>query len=247
MHLRQNNKIAYAQFGWALLSVFAAALVIGLIAAAVFIVLQSTQAAGQTLHPPHLPLTKTPLDVGIRTYLNVTFRTQDGMRLSGWYAAPQPDNGRVIILAHGYAQNRQNLLPEAGILAQNGIGVLLFDFRGHGASDAAMVTIGDRERLDLRAAVDFVSKQPGVTYIGELGFSMGAAALAGAAAQDAHIRAVVLEASFPSLQDELYYRSRFFGPLSQIPTLLMFRQAGVNIEQVSPLHSLCAISPRPVY
>jgi dipeptidyl aminopeptidase/acylaminoacyl peptidase len=251
--LKPPQRVSRARYARNLAVVAGAAIACGAIVIATYIVVQAIRLADQALYPPQLPLSKTPADVGLPYYANVTFQTQDGVQLSGWYVAPGSSavphtnsTGRVIVLAHGYASNREALLTEAGLLGGRGFGVLLFDFRGHGESQAARVTFGDRERQDLRAAVDFAAAQPGVTYIGSLGFSMGAATLAVEAADDPRLRAVALEAPFPTLEEEFRYRSRLFGPLSQWPALFELRRAGLKMDVVQPIRSLCAISPRPI-
>ena len=220
------------------------ALFAGAITIAIYIVTIAAHAAEDALAPPRVPVDRAPLDVGIGDYEDVTFTASDGITLRGWYVPSE--NGAAIILAHGYAGNRLMLLPEARVLAGQGYGVLLFDFRGHGESEDALVTIGDHERRDLSAAIDFVASQPGVDRIGAVGFSMGAATLAQVAAQDERLSGVVIEATFANLAQEIRYRSRAFGPLSQIPALRAIRQSGVDVDGVSPAEDLCAISPRPV-
>ena len=211
---------------------------------ATYIASTAARLATDALSPPRTPLDQTLPDVGITEYQDVTFTASDGITLRGWYIPPA--NSAAIILAHGYAGNRLMLLPEAQILAEQGYGVLLFDFRGHGESQDALVTIGDHERRDLSAAIDFVSAQPDIEKIGAIGFSMGAATLAQIAARDNRLDAVVIEAAFPTLVEEIHYRSRYFGPLSQIPSLRAVRRSGVDVDGVRPIDDLCAISPRPV-
>jgi pimeloyl-ACP methyl ester carboxylesterase len=48
------------------------------------------------------------------------------------------------------------------------------------------------------------------------------------------------------LAEEIRYRSRVFGPLSQIPSLWKVRRLGVDVDGVRPVDGLCAISPRPL-
>lgn len=221
------------------LALLASALVI-----VIYIATTAARAAENALTPPRIPIARTPLDVGIQIYKDVTFTASDGITLRGWYIAP--DNGATIILVHGYAHNRLMLLPEAQILTEQGYGALLFDFRGHGESEGDLVTIGDHEQRDLSAAIDFVASQPGVSNIGAIGFSMGAATLAQVAAQDDRLGAVVIEAAFSTLAEEIRYRSRAFGPLSQIPALWTVRRSEANVDGVRPIDDLCLISPRPV-
>jgi dipeptidyl aminopeptidase/acylaminoacyl peptidase len=203
--------------------------------------------AGRLLQPPRTPITQTPPDYGITKYGDVTFTASDRITLHGWYIPSQ--NGAAIILAHGYVDNRQFLLPEAAFLARAGYGVLLFDFRGHGESGSADVTLGDHERRDLRAALDFVAAQPDVdpARIGGLGFSMGAATLAEVAAEDDRLRAVVIESSYATLDAVLREWLNLPGVLRDpLVRVLEWRTHG-HINAVRPVDDLCKISPRPVF
>lgn len=219
---------------------------LGLVAPATYIVNLASQATRNALRPPQSPITQTPLAVGIDQYTDVVFTTADDVELHGWYLPPQPDQTTVIVLLHGYASNRQSLLPEAKRLNQSGYGVLMFDFRGHGESGAAQVTLGDKEQLDLTAAIEWALRQPQVERLGALGFSVGGAVLAEVAARDPRLEAVVIEAAFPTLEDEIRYRAGSFGWLSALPAFYALDQAGVEWAQVRPLEAVCQISPRPV-
>jgi dipeptidyl aminopeptidase/acylaminoacyl peptidase len=199
------------------------------------------------LKPPRTPITQTPPDYGITTYRDLTVTSSDGITLRGWYIPSQ--NGAAVILAHGYVDNRAFLLPEAAFLSRTGYGVLLFDFRGHGDSGTAIVTLGDHEQRDLLAALDFVVAQPDVDpdRIGGLGFSMGAATLAGVAAEDDRLRAVVIESSYATLNAVLKERMNLPGVLRDPLVRVIEWQAHANINDVRPVDDLCKISPRPVF
>lgn len=214
------------------------------IAVGAYIISYSVRAARSSLSPPHIIAQQTPDDYGIDEYESVTFTADDGIRLRGWYIPPESENGMVILMAHGYAHNRETFLPEAKTLTDHGYGALLFDFRGHGESEEALVTLGDRERLDLHAAIDFVASQPNVRRLGAIGFSMGAAALVEVAAEDERLEAIVIEGLFPTLKGEIWYRSRAFWLLSQVSALLAIRGEGVEVDEIRPIDKLCSISPR---
>jgi uncharacterized protein len=79
--------------------------------------------------------------------------TSDGLRLSGWTIPSR--NGAAVILQHGYGGNSGQMLPVALMLTRHGYGVLLFDFRGHGASEGDFVSFGLNEVRDTEAAITY--------------------------------------------------------------------------------------------
>lgn len=219
---------------------------LGMAALGITLVILLVQAAERPLHPPPKPLTRFPADYGIQDYQDVTFTASDGVTLSGWYIPPQ--NDAAIIFAHGYAGNRTYFLPEAALLVEQGFGALLFDFRGHGTSEAVTVTIGDHERRDVIAALDFVSAQPGVDSdrIGVVAHSMGAATVIQVAAKDERLRALVLIAPFPTLEAVIADGFHVPGIIRDAVAAYLAWREDVQIDDVRPVDDLCSISPRPV-
>ncbi len=180
------------------------------------------------------------------TLAEVAFTTSDGVELRGWYVPSR--NGAVVVMGHGLAENRVRFLPDAEFLARHGYGTLFFDWRANGESGGDIATWGDREQLDLSAAVDFASKQPDVVdgRLAAAGFSIGAAAVAMGASNDPRIRAVILLAVWTSLEDELNYKFRRYGFLSRWPALEGFRREGVRLDAVRPVDAVGRIAPRPI-
>jgi dipeptidyl aminopeptidase/acylaminoacyl peptidase len=187
-----------------------------------------------------------PEEMGIEDYRPVAFNTADGLNLQGWYIPSE--NGAAIILGHGQGGNRTMLLNEAKILADQGYGVLLFDWRAHGKSDGNLSTMGANEQYDLIAALDFVSQQPDVNpeKIGALGFSAGAVTVSEVAASDSRLKAVVVEAAYPTLRDVVYHRTQGLKLLGTIAIYWTEFEAGIKVDSVQPVERLCDISPRPI-
>ncbi|MFK4272423.1 alpha/beta hydrolase family protein [Streptomyces milbemycinicus] len=108
---------------------------------------------------------------------------------SGTDPAPGPAPGPAIVVAHGFtgALERPAVRRAAAALGRHAA-VVTFSFRGHGRS-AGRSTVGDREVLDLAAAVRW-ARRLGHRRIATVGFSMGGsvvlrhAALYGAAAPE---------------------------------------------------------------
>jgi uncharacterized protein len=195
------------------------------------------------LHPERRAIADTPSPW---PRVQVQLTTEDGVSLGAWYLPSR--NGAAVIMAHGHGENRLQLLPETEALAARGFGVLLFDWRAHGESGGELTTRGDRERLDLRAAVDWLSSQRdlGSGRVGVLGFSRGATVAIEVAARDERVAAVVAEAAVTSLQDALELDFSRFGALSVAAARLSMKAHGIDVDSVKPIAHIRAIAPRPV-
>ncbi|MBK6795027.1 MAG: alpha/beta hydrolase [Anaerolineales bacterium] len=164
------------------------------------------------------------------------------MELAARYTPPQ--NGAVILIAHGYNDNR----PESiyAMFVENGYGALAWDFRAHGGSDGEMSTLGYYERMDVEAALDFAFAQAGVDHVGAWGGSMGAATLILSTAENPEIEALVADSAYPSLEDVL----RLNMPVKLFQPFVIFwaeYYSGAEIDDVNPELVIGQISPRPVF
>jgi uncharacterized protein len=124
---------------------------------------------------------------------DVSFRTSDGLLLSGWYVPSH--NGAAIAIVHGGGGDRDGDRTHAAMLARAGYGVLLYDARGRGQSQGAPDAYGWTWGRDVDAAIAWLERRPDVKdgRIGALGLSTGADVLIEAAARRDDIRAVVAD------------------------------------------------------
>jgi pimeloyl-ACP methyl ester carboxylesterase len=135
---------------------------------------------------------QTPADFG-HHFEAVSFNGGDGQTMHGWWIPS--NNGSAVIMLHGYASDRTQMLERADIVAREGYGVLLYDQRAHGESEGDYCSFGWADIRDIPAALDFVRQQPGVVggKIGILGFSQGGQVALRAAADHPEIAAVIAE------------------------------------------------------
>ena len=150
---------------------------------------------------------------------DVTFRTSDGLDLSGWYVPSR--NGAAVIVFPG----RSGPQKPARFLARHGYGVLLFDRRGEGASDGDGNLFGWGGDKDILAAIDFLKHRPDVdpTRIAGMGLSVGAELLLQTAAESDGLAAVVSEGAgtrwFAEEMDEFHGTDKWLGiPLLAVKT-----------------------------
>jgi hypothetical protein len=162
----------------------------------------------------------------------------EGLRLRAWLLRGDLQCPAVI-LAHGVGDSLESYTEVAGVLHRRGHSVLLFDFRGHGGSQGRYVTLGGREREDVRAAIGRV-QQDGLASSGLvlMGWSMGAVSVLRAAADRTDLRAVVVEAPFDTYREstihhaQLYYGFPRWLPLIPLTIGIAELRAGFKADDV---------------
>ncbi len=149
----------------------------------------------------------------VRTFL----RTADGVAIDSVYepggvvydplgvgsgngsgmGTPGVSRGLVLVIAHGFTgdADRPHVRRVAQVFARYGA-VVTFSFRGHGRSGGRS-TVGDREVLDLAAAVAW-ARELGHTRVVTVGFSMGGSVVLRHAALDAGGVDAVVSVSAPA-------------------------------------------------
>ena len=213
-----------------------------IITVAVLTALFGLAQVNNALHPPRIVPPGNTLRESKIEFQPLDLITKDGIRLSAWYTPPR--KGAVILLAHGYGDNRPEWVH--AMLAKKGYGVLSWDARAHGESDGKISTVGYLEVLDVKAALDFVLTKPDVNHVGAWGGSMGGATLIRATAQFPEIEALFVDSSFASLNDEFDYLVPYplVNPLAKF---LAEWQTGFSIKDLNLVEDIARISPRPVY
>lgn len=208
--------------------------------------------ARRLVAPPRNITHQTTADFGIASWEDVTFKTADGLLLSGWYIPPKANGGAALIFVHGLGSNRAALLDQAAMLAEQGYGALLFDLRAHGRSEGEKSSWGITELADVEAALAFLQSQPEVNAgkIGVVGHSMGGAIAIRAAAQLPDIQLVVAESVYTKFSDNAERLTVSFARLPDwtAPLVIQWAEwiAGVNSDQLAPLHAVASLSPRPI-
>jgi uncharacterized protein len=181
---------------------------------------------------------------------DVTFPATDGIDLKGWFL-PQAHSTRAILLLHGVSASRSQMLQRALWLHDLGYSVFLYDARGCGESTQVHPSFGYAETRDLCGALIWLQSQ-GMSHIGCIGFSQGAATLLLASGQlPPSVRAIVAEASYATLRDtvddhfrmETGFPSGYFGVLA-VP--IAEWKLGLNMDDVSPLREISRLKV-PVY
>lgn len=210
------------------------------------------------IHPFTYNTDTDPSRYGL-SYQEVEFPTEDHLTLRGWFipASPSAHNpGQeiteekkpvpTIVVGHGYPFDKANILGHAIFLHQR-FNLLLIDFRYFGESDGWMTTVGIREQMDVRAALDYLQLRKDIdpTRIGAMGFSMSGAIFI--MAQDPRIRALVADSPYASLP-KIVERQFSFIPnpinwaivsLTNLYAKMLF---GLDLGQNSPEQTIQSLS-----
>jgi pimeloyl-ACP methyl ester carboxylesterase len=162
----------------------------------------------------------------------------DGLRLRTWTRAGSPSRPAVVIV-HGVGDSLESFVDLGLRFAARGHTVLLLDTRGHGGSEGNVMTLGAREREDVRAAMDRL-RGDGMAASGLLlvGHSMGAVAVLRAGAGQPDVRAVIAEAPYDTFRETIARHARlFYGlprwvPLIPLSIALAEWRGGFDADEV---------------
>jgi predicted alpha/beta hydrolase len=186
-------------------------------------------------------------DLGLK-YELVAFSTSDGLTLRGWFFPALDPHAPAILYAPATAHDQRQGLSLVAPLQRAGFQVLLFSFRGHGASDGSRFdfSYGARESQDVDAAVNYLYEQRGIHQIGAIGHSAGAASIIISAARNPHLGAVAAAASFSSIEETwLFNRPQIYPkPLYNLAMRLFELRKRFSRQQVRPLDVIGQIAPR---
>lgn len=161
---------------------------------------------------------------GLSRVDDVTFTTQDGLTLHGWFVPADSSPARfTVMMFNGNAGHRGYRAALAAALATHGIATLLFDYRGYGGNAGrptedglALDALAARAYLATRSDVDSTR----IVYFGE---SLGAAVALRLATESPPV-ALVLRSPFTSLMDV----GRYHYPILPVRWLLRDRYASID-------------------
>lgn len=146
---------------------------------------------------PGPPPTTTPRESGM-PYDEWRLTTVDGATVHAWRIRAQESRG-AIVFCHGNAGNIASRIDKAAVLVTGGFDVVLFDYRGYGASSG---TVGEEGTYVDAETVWSKLVETGTLpeHIVVFGESLGGA-VAIELARRRHVGALVVEDTFTSLAD----------------------------------------------
>jgi len=142
--------------------------------------------------------------------------TREGWFFPGLKSAP------TILLCPGYGEGREELLPMATALQEQGYNVTLVQFAGEGPK-LIETTLGYREVEELRAAVSALAQRTDVdkSRFGLWGTDVGSYAALSLAESDPRVRGVAVESVYDQPQEMLRLLVNRYG-IGSLPLLPTF-------------------------
>ena len=218
-------------------------------------------------HPARVTASITPSSLGLY-YKRMKLVTVDEQVLSAWYVPPlslvemalDPASASrkwpAVVLCHGIGATQEQYLPLAERLHRMGFAVLLVDMRGQGESEAAGVTYGLREQLDVLAGVQYLRELPNIdgSKVCVVGRDIGAIAVLQAASQDSTIAAVVADGLWPRFEERA--RNIFSRPggralptgwLAPLYTAAFGVTSKDHVQRLDPALTVRRLRSRPVF
>jgi uncharacterized protein len=205
-----------------------------LVVICVFVVIMFRWFEKRLIYYPTRELEADP--VTCRLFEDVNFRASDGVELNGWFLGAVKKSPRVswaFLICHGNGGNISHRLELCQtLLAETGVNVFIFDYRGYGHSRGRPGEEGTY--LDAQAAFAWL-RQRGIFNIIGYGESLGGAVAAELALRE-KLSGVVLQSAFTSIPDlgaELYpwlpvrfsssikYDTRAKLPRLRVPVLVL--------------------------
>jgi fermentation-respiration switch protein FrsA (DUF1100 family) len=179
------------------------------------------------LYYPDMPgreLEATPAAVGL-AYEDIVLQTTDDVRLHAWFI-PAAKPRATVLFCHGNAGNISHRLDSIRLLHSLGLQVLIFDYRGYGASEGRPSEKGTYRDVD--AAWQYLRRILGLPEerIILFGRSLGAAVAADLASRT-RPAAVILESAFTSVPDMAA------GIYPWLPVRLLSRYRYDNLDKVA--------------
>lgn len=153
------------------------------------------------LYKPLRQVSYTPGELGL-DYEKVILKTDDGLRLRGWYVPGKKsdDSGLTLLFCHGNGGNIMHRLDSINIFYNLGVNCFIFDYRGYGNSEGTPTE--DGTYLDAKAAYEWLinEKKEQPDNIIAFGRSLGGA-IAAQLASKYEVGSLVIESGFTSYID----------------------------------------------
>ncbi len=156
-------------------------------------------------------------------------------------------SGAMVILLHGSPGSGAGMHYMVKGLADRGVGSLVIDLPGYGASEGQRSWQTHYDHSVMRG-IDFLEQQPEVdgTRISLLGYSQGACIASRVTATDDRVSRLMIMAGYTNLYDQLNHQFRWRLPGIGLFAVAAAKAAGVDFELMDSVAALSQVRHKPV-
>lgn len=160
--------------------------------------------------------------------LNIT--SFDNLNLKGYLLKNNiENNNKFIIIVHPYKGSYCDVILNSFDFYKLGFNIVLLDVRGHGNSEGSYITLGDKERKDIRDWVSYIANKYPESEIVTYGMSMGAAIVLSASGEKMpdNYKLCISDCPFDSIDGVLYSVGKYMIGIPKV--LLPLILSSINI------------------
>lgn len=152
---------------------------------------------------------------------------------------PSPTN-KYVIISHGFKSNRYGGVKYLDTYINMGFSCILYDMRGHGENEAATVSLGQFESMDLEKIIEDTYLRYGNIKLGLHGESMGAATTLMVLGRTQNVSFAVADCGFSNLYDLIKegYDTANMGFVLPLINTAMRLKFGYDMKKTSPKDAL---------
>ncbi|MFS0671827.1 alpha/beta fold hydrolase [Ornithinibacillus sp. 179-J 7C1 HS] len=145
----------------------------------------------------------------------------DNLLLKAGFLENDLDNGKAVILAHGYRGKHDDMDDLVKFYYDRGFDVLMPDARGHGESEGDYIGYGWHDRLDYLKWIDLLIEQYGAEHIFLHGNSMGASLVLMTSGEDlpGEVKGIIADSGYTTVKEELRHQLKYLYHLPSFPIL----------------------------
>ncbi len=172
----------------------------------------------------------------------VTFQSEAGYPLRGWYIRGATNPEYVVIVLPGHSANTVFALPDALTIAEAGYSVLIYEHRVCAEPDR-MASTGYFESLDASGAISYLATRDDVEQIAVMGFSEGGTAslLAAARTVPGTLSGVISIGGYSDIRADVRDEElapSLIGRAFRGMVLVFLRLYGVPFDDGSPIQAI---------
>lgn len=148
--------------------------------------------------------------------------TYQNLKQVAWYVPAAQVTDKTVIVVHGFGQTKARMRPYAYLFHKLGYNVLMPDNIAHGESEGQIIGYGWNDRLNVIRWAELLVEENPTNELVLYGLSMGGATVmmaSGEASLPEQVTAIIEDAGYTSVWDELVFQAKDMYDLPAFPLL----------------------------